>query len=185
MTNALSNLPFHEITNSELRARLQPTVLVRLTAPIEVRPGVFRFAAGTVVMAQFWGAGQIVLNPTDPADFPAAYVYTHALQDRIALVEPGERKGTPVEDENAGRRRTPADVLAPHVAAEHAAAQRVTAERVHGWNPDEPEPAEPEDRRVQQVRTAAEAGDALQAGRRLVALPRPDDGAKVTGYDAH
>lgn len=82
-----------EITNSELRARLQPTLLVQLTGPVEVRPGHWRFAAGTLVIAQFWGAGQIILNPVDPQDFPAAYVYTHALQDKVALPELGRLKG--------------------------------------------------------------------------------------------
>lgn len=58
------------ITPGELRARLQPTILLRMTAPVAPAPGNTDvtaptpvFTAGMVVFAQYIGNGRLVLTP--------------------------------------------------------------------------------------------------------------------------
>lgn len=50
----MNTIPF---TTGELRAALQPVVFIRLTT--EVGPG---FPAATIVAAQYWGQGKVVLT---------------------------------------------------------------------------------------------------------------------------
>jgi hypothetical protein len=50
----MNTTPF---TTGELRAALQPVVFIRLTT--EVGPG---FPANTIVAAQYWGQGKVVLT---------------------------------------------------------------------------------------------------------------------------
>lgn len=77
----------------ELRARLQPMVMLRILAPVESKKGMLRFSTGDLVMAQFWGGGSIILNPVRMEDQPSGWFFTHSLDGKVALAELGQLKG--------------------------------------------------------------------------------------------
>lgn len=74
------------ITTGELRAALQPIVFLRLTADHESG-----FTAGTIVAAQYWGAGKVVLTrfPDGATLTPVAHeVHGDLLRDEPEALPP-------------------------------------------------------------------------------------------------
>ena len=52
----------NDFTTGELRAALQATVFVRLSQDTYDGESELMFPAGTIVAAQYWGAGRVVLT---------------------------------------------------------------------------------------------------------------------------
>jgi hypothetical protein len=92
----VTDYTFQPTLPAELRARLQPALLVRVIDPILSAKGRLRFKTGDIVIAQYWGNGYIILYPTNPQDYPAAWVLNHNLEGHVAAVELGDLKGEPV-----------------------------------------------------------------------------------------
>lgn len=72
-----------QISTGELRARLQRLIPLKLTEPVLAVDGTYHFEAGQHVMAQYWGAGQVMLSPVFLEAGPPVMVIAHNIKAEL------------------------------------------------------------------------------------------------------
>jgi hypothetical protein len=78
------------ITHGELRARLQPTILLRATDTLPAVEGGTVFEAGTLLFAMYAGDGNILLSPVVASQGAPAIVKASQVNSRATLLSERE-----------------------------------------------------------------------------------------------
>jgi len=82
-TDDLDRMTGRQVTTGELRARLQRIIPLRLTAPVVGLDGYSHFGTGTVVYAQYWGGGQVLLTPARLEGGPPIMAVAHDIKAEL------------------------------------------------------------------------------------------------------
>lgn len=72
-----------EISNGELRARLQRVVPLKLTQPVLGLDKKMHFRPGDLVVAQYWGVGQVMITPARLEAGPPIMAVAHDIHAEL------------------------------------------------------------------------------------------------------